>query len=132
MEDGFNDFYIYIQEFRKDIDYESAMKNKLVLVGSKLQHNHPAIAAKMEINVDRIEEQWAELKHDIGRAEQTLHQAQMELLPSRQTLNELIMFVDKLHQTLQEDKKKTINKLNKVGPMLNKYKVSICSHCISR
>ncbi|CAE1330631.1 SYNE1 [Acanthosepion pharaonis] len=109
-------------EFRKDIDSEAVGKNKLIFIGSRLQNSHPAIAAKMNINVDQIEEQWAELKHDIGRAEQTLHQAQMELLPSRQALNELITFINKLQNVFKEDKKKPINKMNKIGPMLNKYK----------
>lgn len=97
----------------------------MIFIGSRLQSSHPAIAAKMNINVDQIEEQWAELKHDIGRAEQTLHQAQMELLPSRQALNELITFINKLQNVFKEDKKKPINKMNKIGPMLNKYKVSL-------
>ena len=56
--------------------------------------------------------------------EEQLHRAQMEVLPSRQALTELEMWLEQLEIALREDEGRTLTNMMDVQMMLQKYKVN--------
>ena len=60
--------------------------------------------------------------YQLPNNEEQLHAAQMELLPSRQALNELLMWLDGVERTINEDEKETPSNLMDVGLLMHKYK----------
>ena len=64
--------------------------------------------------------------------EEQLHRAQMEVLPSRQALTELILWLEQLETALREDEGHTLTNLMDVQIMLQKYKVRRKQWCFFR
>ena len=64
--------------------------------------------------------------------EEQLHRAQMEVLPSRQALTELILWLEQLETALREDEGRTLTNLMDVQIMLQKYKVRRKQWCFFR
>ena len=62
---------------------------------------------------------------DLPNNEEALHTAQMQLMPSRQALNELMLWMDGVEATINEDEGKTVLSLMDVQLLLQKYRVSI-------
>ncbi len=61
---------------------------------------------------------------DLPNNEEALHTAQMQLLPSRQALTELMLWMDGVENTVNEDEGKTVTSLMDVQLLLQKYRVS--------
>ena len=62
---------------------------------------------------------------DLPNNEEALHTAQMQLMPSRQALNELMLWMDGVEATINEDEGKTVVSLMDVQLLLQKYRVNI-------
>ena len=62
---------------------------------------------------------------DLPNNEEALHTAQMQLMPSRQALNELMLWMDGVEATINEDEGKTVLSLMDVQLLLQKYRVNI-------
>ena len=60
---------------------------------------------------------------DLPNNEEALHTAQMQLMPSRQALNELMLWMDGVEATVNEDEGKTVASLMDVQLLLQKYRV---------
>ena len=63
------------------------------------------------------------LMSQLPNNEELLHTAQMELLPSRQALNELVMWMDGVDAGLEEDDRLTAASLVDVQILVQKYRV---------
>ena len=74
--------------------------------------------------MERIESQWLQLVGNLPNSEEQLHQAQMELLPSRQALNELLLWLEGIESTICEDTGRILLNLVDTQVMLQKYRVS--------
>jgi hypothetical protein len=71
-----------------------------------------------------MENMWLQLVSDIPNNEEQLHQAQMELLPSRQALSELLLWLEGIESTIREDTGRVLLNLVDTRVMLQKYRVS--------
>ena len=72
-----------------------------------------------------LDHEWAHLEHDINNTEEYLHQAQMDLMPSRQALAELNAWLQEIEETLQGEKTKPLKTLADMEVLLKKYKVNV-------
>lgn len=84
--------------------------------------------SKLEEMLTGFDEQWSQLLHDLDTAEDHLHQAQMELMPSRQALNELLNWLENVERLLKEDEDMAVWSLADMDALLKKYKVSEREH----
>ena len=75
--------------------------------------------------LDTMDKQWMHLVKELPNNEAQLHTAQMELLPSRQALNELMLWLQQMEGVLREDEGKELSALLEVQVMLHKYKASV-------
>ena len=69
---------------------------------------------------------------DLPNNEEALHTAQMQLMPSRQALNELMLWMDGVEATVNEDEGKTVTSLMDVQLLLQKYRVRANSQSSSK
>lgn len=110
------------QEFRKEAEDKQSLKTKVTTLGNQLLRYQPSDAA-MRDHLDNIEQHWLQLMCELPNNEEQLHAAHIELLPSRQALNELLMWLDSIHTTLALDKNTPITSLMDVQLHLQKYRV---------
>ncbi len=61
---------------------------------------------------------------DLPSSEEALHAAQMQLLPSRQALAKLMLWMDGVEATVAQDEQNPVSSLSDVQLMLRKYRVS--------
>jgi len=73
-----------------------------------------------------FEEQWATLQHDISKAEEFLHQSQMDLMPSRQALHELGTWLTDMERAVREEKYRPVKNQADIEILLKKFKVVTC------
>lgn len=115
--------HIVFQEFRKDVENQLPLKEKVLKVGNQLMQNQVYQTADLDERLKHLELEWAHLEHDITNAEEYLHQAQMDLMPSRQALGELNAWLTEIEETLNEEKTKPMKNLADIEVLLKKYKV---------
>lgn len=75
--------------------------------------------------MDRMEDEWLRLMQQLPNNEEQLHSAQMELLPSRQALNELLLWLEGIETTIREDAGKVPTSHMDAQVLLQKYKVRL-------
>ncbi|XP_046571092.1 nesprin-1-like isoform X2 [Haliotis rubra] len=109
-------------EFQKEVENQLPLRSKVLNVGRQLMMSSSYNTTGLGDRLQGYETEWAELQRDIVHTEETLHQAQMDLMPSRQALHELAEWLDIIRTQLQEDKNKPIHSLADMEVMLKKYK----------
>ena len=116
--------YCQFQEFRKEVENQLPLKEKVLSVGSQLLQSKVYQTADLQDRMKYLEHEWAHLEHDINKSEEYLHQAQMDLMPSRQALGELNAWLTEIEETLADEKTKPLKNLADMEVVLKKYKVS--------
>ena len=111
-----------MQEFRKEVENQHPLKTKVTTVGNQLLRLRPHDTS-IQDQLDGLEDRWLHLMYDLPNNEEQLHSAQMELLPSRQALNELLLWLEGIESTLREDSGKVPTSLMDAQVLLQKYKV---------
>ena len=114
-----------LQEFRKEVENQLPLKEKVLSVGKQLLQNQVYQTADLDERLKHLELEWGHLEHDITNTEEYLHQAQMDLMPSRQALGELNAWLTEIEETLHEEKTKPMKNLADIEVLLKKYKVKI-------
>ena len=77
----------------------------------------------MKQRLQCIEDDWLQLICNLPNNEEVLHKAQMELLPSRQALNDIVLWMDGVCTTLAEDRGQ-LDGLLALEALLHKYRVT--------
>ena len=108
---------------RKEAENKEALKTKVTMLGQQLLRYQPSDSVLRD-TLDNIQQQWLQLMCELPNNEEQLHAAHMQLLPSRQALNELIMWLHSIHATLTEDENQPITSFMDVQLHLQKYRVS--------
>lgn len=98
------------------------MKTKTTTLGNQLVRARSNDTA-LQQRVADIDQSWLMLMSQLPNNEELLHTAQMELLPSRQALNELVMWMDGVDAGLEEDDRLTAASLVDVQILVQKYRV---------
>ncbi|XP_041353316.1 nesprin-1-like isoform X4 [Gigantopelta aegis] len=109
-------------EFQKEVENQLPLKNKVITVGRQLLQNKNYNTTGLDDRLAQFEDEWEHLQHDIRQTEEFLHQAQMDLMPSRQALHELESWLEEIKESLQVDREKPVKTLADIEVMLKKYK----------
>ena len=119
-------FYIQ-QDFRKEVENQQPQKVKIVTLGHQLLRIRPGDCEAMNERLKQIEEDWERLTCDLPISELQLHSTQMEQMPSRQALNEMLVWLESVRSMLSEEERQPINNQMDLQVTLQKYRVRIVS-----
>ena len=119
-------FYIQ-QDFRKEVENQQPQKVKIVTLGHQLLRIRPGDCEAMNERLKQIEEDWERLTCDLPNSELQLHSTQMEQMPSRQALNEMLVWLESVRSMLSEEERQPINNQMDLQVTLQKYRVRIVS-----
>ncbi|XP_074656556.1 nesprin-1-like isoform X2 [Tubulanus polymorphus] len=109
-------------EFRKEAELKKELKSQIMNVGNHLLHSQKSSMPGIQHHIEQFEDRWMRLMFDIPVYEENLLMAQLELLPSRQALTEILIWIESVNNVLNEDSKKYFNSLNEVETLVQKYK----------
>ncbi|XP_077909922.1 nesprin-2 isoform X1 [Halichoerus grypus] len=110
-------------EFSKELDDKSSLKAAVVSTGNQLLHLKEADAATLRAALAQFEQKWTMLITQLPDVQEKLHQLQMEKLPSRKAITEMISWMNNVeHQTADEDSERSLSSASQVKNLLQKYK----------
>ncbi|XP_025298589.1 nesprin-2 isoform X2 [Canis lupus dingo] len=110
-------------EFSKELDDKSSLKTAVVSTGSQLLHLKEADTATLRASLAQFEQKWTMLITQLPDIQEKLHQLQMEKLPSRKAIMEMISWMNNVeHQTSDEDSECSLSSASQVKSLLQKYK----------
>uniref|UniRef100_A0A8C3X5K7 Nesprin-2 n=1 Tax=Catagonus wagneri TaxID=51154 RepID=A0A8C3X5K7_9CETA len=110
-------------EFSKELDEKSSLKTAVLSTGNQLLHLKEADTATLRASLAQFEQKWTVLITQLPDIQEKLHQLQMEKLPSRKAITEMISWMNNVeHQTADEDCKQSLSSASQVKNLLQKYK----------
>ncbi|XP_074986041.1 nesprin-2 isoform X2 [Caretta caretta] len=110
--------------FSKEVDEKSSLKSSVISTGNQLLHVKQMDAAVLRSSLAQFEQKWAELITQFPTIQEKLHQLQMEKLPSREAITEIMTWLTHVEQQ-REDDEATVNlqsNASQVKNLLQKYK----------
>ncbi|GAB1297538.1 Nesprin-2 [Apodemus speciosus] len=81
-------------KFSKEVDEKSSLKSAVVSTGNQLLHLKEADTATLRASLAQFEQKWTVLITQLPDIQEKLHQLQMEKLPSREAISEMISWMD--------------------------------------
>ncbi|OWK09294.1 SYNE2, partial [Cervus elaphus hippelaphus] len=91
--------------------------------GNQLLHLKEADTATLRASLAQFEQKWTVLITQLPDIQEKLHQLQMEKLPSRKAIMEMIDWMNNVeHQTEDEDSEHSLSSASQVKNLLQKYK----------
>ncbi|KAJ8788309.1 hypothetical protein J1605_000365 [Eschrichtius robustus] len=110
-------------EFSKELDEKSSLKTAVLSTGNQLLHLKEADTATLRASLAQFEQKWTMLITQLPDIQEKLHQLQMEKLPSRKAITEMINWMSNVeHQTADEDSGHSLSSASQVRNLLHKYK----------
>ncbi|XP_057586422.1 nesprin-2 [Hippopotamus amphibius kiboko] len=110
-------------EFSKELDEKSSLKTAVLSTGNQLLHLKEADTATLRASLAQFEQKWTVLITQLPDIQEKLHQLQMEKLPSRKAITEMINWMNNVeHQTADEDSEHSLSSACQVKNLLQKYK----------
>ncbi|XP_039098054.1 nesprin-2 isoform X2 [Hyaena hyaena] len=110
-------------EFSKELDDKSSLKTTVISTGNQLLHLKEADTATLRASLAQFEQKWTMLVTQLPDIQEKLHQLQMEKLPSRKAITEMISWMNNVeHQTAEEDSEHSLSSASQVKNLLHKYK----------
>ncbi|KAF4017561.1 hypothetical protein G4228_009109, partial [Cervus hanglu yarkandensis] len=110
-------------EFSKEVDEKSSLKTAVLSTGNQLLHLKEADTATLRASLAQFEQKWTVLITQLPDIQEKLHQLQMEKLPSRKAIMEMIDWMNNVeHQTEDEDSEHSLSSASQVKNLLQKYK----------
>ncbi|XP_062946685.1 nesprin-2 isoform X2 [Cynocephalus volans] len=110
-------------EFLKEADEKSSLKTAVISTGNQLLHLKEADTATLRSSLAQFEQKWTMLITQLPDIQEKLHQLQMEKLPSRKAITEMISWMNNVeHQTEDEDSVHSLSSASHVKNLLRKYK----------
>ena len=116
------------QDLKKEVDQHQPIKTKVSTLGNQLLRSCAGTVggSDLERRLAAVDEAWLLLMSRLPDNEERLHAAQMELLPSRQALHELGLWLHGVEQTLQRDNDDPLPaSLIDIRVLVHKYKVGV-------
>ncbi|XP_006756776.1 PREDICTED: nesprin-2 [Myotis davidii] len=109
--------------FSKELDEKSSLKTAVISTGNQLLHLKEADTAALRAALAQFEQRWTMLVTQLPGIQEKLHQLQMEKLPSRKAITEMISWMDNVErQTAGEDAAPSPGSASQVKNLLQKYK----------
>ncbi|XP_053529343.1 nesprin-2 isoform X1 [Artibeus jamaicensis] len=110
-------------EFSKELDEKSSLKTAVLSTGNQLLHLKEADTATLRASLAQFEQKWTMVITQLPDIQEKLHQLQMEKLPSRKAITEMISWMNIVeHQTAGEDSEHSLSSSSQVKNLLQKYK----------
>ncbi|KAK7133089.1 hypothetical protein R3I94_015094 [Phoxinus phoxinus] len=111
-------------EFSKEVDAKSSLRTSVQSQGNQLLRFKKVDTAALRANLAQVDTQWADLLTRIPVVQEKLHQLQMEKLPSRHAITELMSWISLMENIIQEDQQKIMGAVGSevVQMYLQKYK----------
>ncbi|KAM5338266.1 nesprin-2 isoform 2-T2 [Glossophaga mutica] len=110
-------------EFSKELDEKSSLKTAVISTGNQLLHLKEADTATLRASLAQFEQKWTVVITQLPDIQEKLHQLQMEKLPSRKAITEMISWMNDVeHQTAGEDAEPLLSSASQVKNLLQKYK----------
>ncbi|XP_074043952.1 nesprin-1 isoform X5 [Macrotis lagotis] len=111
-------------EFSKEVEAKSSQKSSVLSTGNQLLRLKKVDTAALRSGLSQIDNQWTELLAHIPVIQEKLHQLQMDKLPSRHAITEVMSWISLMESVIQEDEEKIKNVVGHkaVHDYLQKYK----------
>ncbi|XP_076778100.1 nesprin-2 isoform X4 [Arvicanthis niloticus] len=81
-------------KFSKEVDEKSSLKSAVMSTGNRLLHLKEADTATLRASLAQFEQKWTVLITQLPDIQEKLHQLQMEKLPSREAISEMINWMN--------------------------------------
>ncbi|XP_058511514.1 nesprin-2 isoform X4 [Ochotona princeps] len=108
-------------EFAKEVDEKSSLKTAVLSTGNQLLHLKEADTATLRACLAQFEQKWTLLITQLPDIQEKLHQLQMEKLPSRKAITEMISWMDTV-QRADEGAELCPSSTSQVRSLLQKHK----------
>ncbi|XP_049759928.1 nesprin-1 isoform X14 [Elephas maximus indicus] len=111
-------------EFSKEVDAQSSLKSSVLSTGNQLLRFKKVDTATLRAELSHIDSQWTELLTNIPVVQEKLHQLQMDKLPSRHAITEVMSWISLMESVIQKDEENIKNAIGykEVHEYLQKYK----------
>ncbi|XP_071405405.1 nesprin-1 isoform X2 [Pithys albifrons albifrons] len=90
-------------EFSKEVDAKSSQKSSVLSTGNQLLRLKKVDTAALRAGLSHIETQWTELLTQIPAVQEKLHQLQMDKIPSRHAITEVMSWISLMENVIQQD-----------------------------
>uniref|UniRef100_A0ACB8GBS4 Nesprin-1 n=1 Tax=Sphaerodactylus townsendi TaxID=933632 RepID=A0ACB8GBS4_9SAUR len=96
-------------EFSKEVDAKSSQKSAVLSTGNQLLRLKKVDIAALRAGLSQIDNQWTELLTQIPVVQEKLHQLQMDKLPSRHAITEVMSWISLMENVITEDEENIKN-----------------------
>ncbi|XP_063773938.1 nesprin-1 isoform X14 [Pseudophryne corroboree] len=96
-------------EFSKEVDAKSSLKSSVLSTGNQLLRLKKVDTASIRSELAQIDNQWMELLTHIPVVQEKLHQLQMDKLPSRHAITEVMTWISLMENVIKEDEENIRN-----------------------
>nr|KAF6462350.1 hypothetical protein HJG59_011373 [Molossus molossus] len=111
-------------EFSKEVEAKSSLKSSVLSTGNQLLRLKKVDTAALRSELSHIDSQWADLLTNIPTVQEKLHQLQMDKLPSRHAISEVMTWISLMENVIQKDEEGIKNSIGHkaINEYLQKYK----------
>ncbi|XP_027759675.1 nesprin-1 isoform X4 [Empidonax traillii] len=111
-------------EFSKEVDAKSSQKSSVLSTGNQLLRLKKVDTAALRAALSHIETQWTELLTQIPAVQEKLHQLQMDKIPSRHAITEVMSWISLMENVIQQDEENIENVVGQkvIQDYIQKYK----------
>ncbi|XP_026643178.1 nesprin-1 isoform X9 [Microtus ochrogaster] len=111
-------------EFSKEVDAKSSLKSSVMSTGNQLLRLKKVDTAALRAELSRMDSQWTDLLTSIPVVQEKLHQLQMDKLPSRHAISEVMSWIALMESVIQKDEEDIKNAVGykAIHDYLQKYK----------
>ncbi|XP_009867463.1 PREDICTED: nesprin-1, partial [Apaloderma vittatum] len=111
-------------EFSKEVDAKSSQKSSVLSTGNQLLRLKKVDTAALRAALSHIDNQWTELLTQIPAVQEKLHQLQMDKIPSRHAITEVMSWISLMENVIQQDEENLKNVVGQkaIQDYVQKYK----------
>ncbi|XP_016071417.1 PREDICTED: nesprin-1 [Miniopterus natalensis] len=111
-------------EFSKEVDAKSSLKSSVLSTGNQLLRLKKVDTAALRSELSHIDGQWTDLLTNIPAVQEKLHQLQMDKLPSRHAISEVMTWISLMENVIQKDQEDIKHAIGckAINEYLQKYK----------
>ncbi|XP_021076993.1 nesprin-1 isoform X10 [Mus pahari] len=111
-------------EFSKEVDAKSSLKSSVTSSGNQLLRLKKVDTAALRAELSRMDSQWTDLLTGIPVVQEKLHQLQMDKLPSRHAISEVMSWISLMESVILKDEEDIRNAIGykAIHEYLQKYK----------
>ncbi|XP_039707258.1 nesprin-1 isoform X7 [Pteropus medius] len=111
-------------EFSKEVEAKSPLKSSVLSTGNQLLRLKKVDTAALRSELSHVDSQWTDLLTNIPAVQEKLHQLQMDKLPSRHAISEVMTWISLMENVIQKDEEDIKNSVGykAIHEYLQKYK----------